>query len=62
MKEEVLVSKACDQKHTLYVKDGQTESFKLVTRREVEIPQKASEQAEDVIGKVRARGDVREVT
>lgn len=57
MNEEVLVSEACDQKHTVCVKGGQTESFKLVIKREVEIPQKASEQVEDVIGKVRARGD-----
>lgn len=57
MREEVLVSKACNQKHTECVKDGQTESFKLVITGEVEIPQKANEQVEDRIGKVRASGD-----
>lgn len=30
MREKLLMSKACDQKHTVYVKDGQSKSFKLV--------------------------------
>lgn len=57
MREDVLASKACHQKHTVCVKDGQTESFKLVITGEVEIPQKASGQIEDGIDKIRARRD-----
>lgn len=39
------------------VKDGHTESFKLVITGKVEIPQKTSEKTEDGIDKARARGD-----
>lgn len=51
------MSKACNQKHTVCVKGGQTESFKLVITGQAETPQKASDQVEDRTGKVRARGD-----
>ena len=37
--------------------DGQNESFKPGITGEVEIPQQASEQVVDGIGKLRARGD-----
>lgn len=55
MREDVLASKACHQKHTVCVKDSQTESFKLVITGEVEIPQKASGQIEDGIDKSQER-------